>query len=398
MSKTKFTSILLAACMTLGLAAGPLLAADGAPPATESSGPTVSVTTARVMPFTETILVTGSLVAREEVLVAPQIDGLRMAEVLAEEGETVEAGQVLARLNSDTLRAQLDQLEANRLRADASIEQARSRIVEAEANKKQADAAFQRAEELIKSGSTSRSIFDEREAAARTAAAAVTLSKDGLRVAEAEKEQVEAQIRESKLRLTYADIKAPAAGIISRRTAKAGALASSAADPLFRIITRGEVELDAEVPEIYLPRLTVGQTARIEVAGLKPTEGKIRLISPEVDPATRLGRVRIFIGQDPKLRVGSFARGVINAETREALGVPASAILARTEASAVKVVKDGVIETRRVSTGMRGGGNIEIIDGLRDGELVVTRSAMLLRDGDKVRAVKTDEKSASETN
>jgi HlyD family secretion protein len=398
MSKTKFTSILLAACMTLGLAAGPLLAADGAPPATESSGPTVSVTTARVMPFTETILVTGSLVAREEVLVAPQIDGLRVAEVLAEEGETVEAGQVLARLNSDTLRAQLDQLEANRLRADASIEQARSRIVEAEANKKQADAAFQRAEELIKSGSTSRSIFDEREAAARTAAAAVTLSKDGLRVAEAEKEQVEAQIRESKLRLTYADIKAPAAGIISRRTAKAGALASSAADPLFRIITRGEVELDAEVPEIYLPRLTVGQTARIEVAGLKPTEGKIRLISPEVDPATRLGRVRIFIGQDPKLRVGSFARGVINAETREALGVPASAILARTEASAVKVVKDGVIETRRVSTGMRSGGNIEIIDGLRDGELVVTRSAMLLRDGDKVRAVKTDEKSASETN
>jgi HlyD family secretion protein len=398
MPKTNRIWILLAACMTIG-SAGPLLAADGEqPPATESSGPTVSVTTARVMPFTETILVTGSLIAREEVLVAPQIDGLRVAEVLAEEGETVEAGQVLARLNSDTLRAQLDQLEANRLRADASIEQARSRIVEAEANKKQADAAFQRAEELIKSGSTSRSIFDEREAAARTAAAAVTLSKDGLRVAEAEKEQVEAQIRESKLRLTYADIKAPAAGIISRRTAKAGALASSAADPLFRIITRGEVELDAEVPEIYLPRLTVGQTARVEVAGLKPTEGKIRLISPEVDPATRLGRVRIFIGQDPKLRVGSFARGVINAETREALGVPASAILARTEASAVKVVKDGVIETRRVSTGMRGGGNIEIIDGLRDGELVVTRSAMLLRDGDKVRAVKTDEKSASETN
>jgi HlyD family secretion protein len=350
--------IALIAGAALGMAAAPLAAADSAPTQAEGTGPTVSVVAARTMPFIETILATGSLVAREEVLVAPQIDGLRVAEILAEEGDAVEAGQVLARLNSDTLKAQLEQQEANLLRAEASIEQARSRIVEAEANKKQADAAFQRAEELLKSGTTSRSIYDEREAAARTAGAVLRLGKDGLRVSEAEKAQTEAQIRESRLRLTYAEIKAPAAGIISRRTAKVGALASAQAEPMFRIIARGEVELDAEAPEIYLPRLNVGQT----------------------------------------VRVGSFARGVINAETRDALGIPASAILARTETSAVKVVKDGVIETRRVTVGMRSGGNVEIVDGLQQGELVVTRSAMLLRDGDKVRAVKSDEKPASETN
>jgi RND family efflux transporter MFP subunit len=392
------SGIVLLACAALALTAGPLAAADGGQPAANGDGPTVSVAAARTMPFTETILVTGSLIAREEVLVAPQIDGLRVAEILAEEGDTVTAGQVLARLNSETLKAQLEQQEANLLRADATIEQSRNRITEAEANQKQAQAAFERADELLKSGSTSRSVYDEREAAARTAGAAVRQAKDGLHVSQAEKAQIDAQIRESKLRLGYADIKAPEAGIISRRMAKVGALAASTADPLFRIITKGEVELDAEVPEIYLPRLTIGQTVSVEVAGLKASQGKIRLISPTVDAATRLGRVRIFIGKDPRLHVGSFARGAINAETRDALGIPASAILARTETTAVKVVKDGVIETRRITTGMRSGGNVEVVDGLKDGELVVTRSAMLLRDGDKVRTVKSDEKPASETN
>ena len=145
------------------------------------------------------------------------------------------------------------------------IAQARSRITDAEANKVQADAAFVRAQELVKSGSTSRSVFDEREAAARTAAAAVTLSQDGLRVAEAERTQIEAQIRESKLRLGFTEILAPEAGVISRRTARLGGLASAIADPMFRIVAKGEIELDAEIPEIFLPRLSAGMPARIDV-------------------------------------------------------------------------------------------------------------------------------------
>ncbi len=364
-----------------------LHAAEATPTQTQGSGRAVSVTAARSTTFTETILITGSLIARQEVLVSPQIEGFRISEVLAEEGDRVKAGQVLARLSDDTLKAQLAQLEANLVRGEAAIAQANSRIAEAEANKKQAEAAFKRAQELIASGTTSRSVFEEREAAARTAAAAVTLAKDGLRVAGAEKTQIEAQIRESKLRLSYADIIAPADGIISRRTAKVGALVSAVSDPLFRIIANGEIELDADVPEIYLPRISVGQTARIEVGGLKTREGKVRLISPEVDPATRLGKVRIFIGEDEQLRIGSFARGIIDTGTTKALSVPLSAVLTRDGAATVKVVKDGRIETRKVTVGMRSGGQVEIMDGLRDGELVVVRSGMLLRDGDAVRPV-----------
>ncbi len=387
------------ACAMAGfmlIGAAQLQAADAPASQKAAVGASVSVTPAERSSFTETVLVTGSLVARQEILVSPQIEGYRVSEILAEEGDRVTAGQVLARLTDDTLKAQLAQLDAGLVRADAAIAQATSRITEAEATKVQAEAAFGRAQELVKSGSTSRSVFDEREAAARTAAAGVTLARDGLRVTEAEKTQIEAQIRESKLRLGYTDIRAPEAGIISRRTAKVGALASAVADPLFRIVAKGEIELDAEIPEIYLPRLSAGMAARIEVAGLKPREGKVRLISPEVDRTSRLGRVRIFIGDDPALRVGSFARGTIETASSNGLGVPSTAVMNRDQGAAVQVVKDGRVETRKVVTGMVSGGKTEIIDGLQEGELVVVRSGTLLQDGDSVRPVITGNTTASE--
>lgn len=361
--------------------------ARAAEPQKETAGASVSVAPVERTSFTETVLVTGSLIARQEVLVSPQIEGYSIREILAEEGDRVQERQVLARLADDTLKAQLAQLDASLVRTEATIAQARSRITEAEANKVQAEAAFARAQELVKSGSTSRSVFDEREAAARTAAAAVTLAQDGLRVSEADKTQMEAQIRESKLRLGYTDILAPQAGVISRRTARIGALASAVADPLFRIVAKGEIELDAEIPEVFLPRLSVGMTARVDVAGLKPREGKVRLISPEVDRATRLGRVRIFIGDDPALRVGSFARGTIDTASSNGLGVPATAVMNRDQGPVVQIVKDGRVETRKIVTGMASGGKVEILDGLQEGDLVVVRSGTLLREGDSVRPV-----------
>ncbi len=380
----------------LALLAPAALSLAAAQTVKDDSAPTVSVARAEPAAFIETILVTGSLIARWEVLVSPQIDNYRISEILAEEGDRVKAGQVLARLSEDTLKAQLAQLEATLVRADAAIAQSRSRIVEAEANKKQAEAAFVRAQDLMKSGTTSRSIFDEREAASRTAAAAVTLSLDGLIVAQAERTQIEAQIRESQLKLDYTQIKAPEGGVISRRAASVGGLASATADPLFRIIAKGEIELDAEIPEIYLPRLSVGLPARIDVAGLKPREGQVRLISREVDRSTRLGKVRIFIGDDDALRVGSFARGTIDTAMRNGLGVPSTAVLNRDSGTTVQVVKDGRVETRRVSTGMTSGGKVEIVDGLQDGELVVLRSGTLLRDGDAVRPILAGKTTVSE--
>lgn len=392
--KMKTGAAIIAALLASAGAVGPaqkVHAADAAAPAPAvAEGPAVSVAAATKTSFTQNVLVTGSLVARLEVLVSPQIDGYRITELMVDEGDRVAQGQVLARLDRSMLDTRLAQLDAQLARADAAIAQARSNIVQAQANQKQTEAAFDRARDLVKSGATSQATFDEREAAARTAAAAVTSASDGLRVSQADKKAIEAQISEAKVRLDYTDIKAPTEGVISRRSARLGAVVlATVGDPLFRIIAKGEVEMAAEVPEIYLPKMSPGMTARIDVAGLAERTGTVRLISPEVDPATRLGRVRVFIGDDPALRVGTFGRAVVNVAKSDGLGVPASAVLSQNDRQSVQVVKDGKVETRGVKTGLTSEGRVEVVDGLAEGEMVVLRSGTLLRDGDAVRPVVT---------
>ena len=315
-----------------------------------------AVTVARVAPadFTATVLATGSLVAREEILVGPEVEGLRVTEVLADEGMRVKKGDVLARLVADTLDAQVAQNDAGQARATAAIAQARSAIVQAEARLVEARNAFERAKPLKAAGHIAESAYDTREQAARTAEAQLLASRDGLKVAEAEKAQIEAQRRELDWRRGRTEVLAPADGIVSRRMARVGGYAAGAAEPMFRIVANGEVELDAEVTETRMAAVKVGQPARVEVAGVGEVAGTVRLVSPEVDKATRLGRVRIYLGDNPDLRVGSFARGTIETGASRGLAVPASAILYGPEGPSVQVVRDHRVETRRIKTGLDG--------------------------------------------
>ena len=346
-----------------------------------------AVTVARVAPadFTATVLATGSLVAREEILVGPEVEGLRVTEVLADEGMRVKKGDVLARLVADTLDAQVAQNDAGQARATAAIAQARSAIVQAEARLVEAQNAFERAKPLKAAGHMAESAYDTRQQAARTAEAQLVASRDGLKVAEAEKAQIEAQRRELDWRRGRTEVVAPADGIVSRRMARVGGYAAGAAEPMFRIVANGEVELDAEVTETRMAAVKVGQPARVEVAGVGEIAGTVRLVSPEVDKATRLGRVRIYLGDNPDLRVGAFARGTVETGASRGLAVPASAILYGPEGPSVQVVRDHRVETRRIKTGLTVGALAEVREGLREGELVVSRAGTFLRDGDAVR-------------
>lgn len=356
------------------------------------------VTVARVGPadFTETVLATGSLVAREEILVGPEVEGLRITEVLADEGARVKKGDVLARLVADTLDAQVAQNAAAVARSTAAIAQAKASIVQAEARVIENHNALERAKPLRGAGHMTEAVFDQREQAARTANAQLEAAKDGLLLAEAEKAQVEAQRRELMWRRGRIEVTAPADGIVSRRMARVGGYATGAAEPMFRIVAKGEVELDAEVVETRLAAVTEGQTARVEVAGLGTIAGKVRLVSPEVDKSTRLGRVRIFLGDNPGLRVGSFARGIIATSNGNGLAVPASAVLYGPDGPTVQVVRANRVETRRIKTGLASGAMVEIREGLEDGDLVVARSGTFLRDGDAVRPVITERTKLSE--
>ena len=379
-------------------AAGSSPSVAQAPPADALLAFAAAVTVARVQPadFVETVLVTGSLVAREEILVGPEVEGLRITEVLADEGMRVKKGDALARLVADTLDAQLAQNDAALARAAASIAQARSSIVQAEARLVENRNAFERAKPLRQSGVMAESAYDTREQAARTAEAQLVAARDGLTAAEAEKAQIEAQRRELAWRRGRTEVVAPADGIVSRRMARIGGYAAGAAEPMFRILAKGEVELDAEVTETRMAAIRIGQPTRVEVTGLGTIVGRVRLVSPEVDKATRLGRVRIFLGDNEGLRIGAFARGSIETASGRGLAVPASAILYGPDGASVQVVRANRVETRRVRTGLASGALVEVREGLREGESVVSRSGTFLRDGDAVRPVAGDRSKLSD--
>lgn len=352
----------------------------------EPRPPAVTVAKASFGGIADVVGLTGTLVPREEVLISPQIGDLAIKEILAEEGDTVRAGQVLARLSQDALEASLAQNAAQLARAEAAIAQARASVTESQANKVQADLAFARSRELVGRGDASREQFEQRQAAAQMAAAKLEANQNLLRAAEADRVMAIAQRREWLVKWERTEIKSPVAGVVSRRTARLGAMVQGMGEPLFRVIADGAVELEADVPETLLARLRPGQPARIETAGGIRT-GTIRLVSPEISKNTRLGRVRVAIDGDGPLVIGSFARAGIEVARREGVLVPLSAVLFQPDGAVIQVVNDGVVESRRVQVGLRASGQAEITEGLKAGEDVVAVSGTFIRGGDRVTAV-----------
>ena len=393
--KTKSFLLLLtlAAAGAAGLIALPefkTAAVEETAPVT-AAAPAVTAARVKTVDFRETVLVTGSLVPREEILVAPEVDGLKVLELRADEGDRVKKGDVLAILVSESLDAQIAQSDANIARARASIARAKSQIIEAEARLVEAQAALKRAKPLVKSEYLSESIFDQRKAAAQTAEAQLTAAHEGMRLAEAEKAQAEAQRREIEWRRGNTEVRAPEDGLISRRGARIGSISvgatvAGAGEPFFRIISKGEIELDAEVVQTRLAKIKNGQTATVRSSGTI-ADGKVRLVSPEIDRTTRLGRVRIFLGDNPDLKIGAFAKANVETASKRGLAVPLSAVLYSDNGATVLVIENGQVASRRVETGLVVAGQVEVMSGLKEGDVVVARAGTFLRDGDAVTPI-----------
>lgn len=348
--------------------------------------PSVTVAAATRGSIAESVVLTGTLVAKEEVLVSPQIEGVAITELLVEEGDRVAANQVLARLSREILEATLAQNAAQVSRAESAIAQAAAGIVEGEANRVQVDLALARTRELLAGGNASREVFEQRQATAAMVTARLRASQNAAHAAEADLALARAQRQEMLVRLARTDIRAPVGGIVSRRTARLGSVVAGAGDPLFRIIQDGAIELEADVPELQLAKLRPGQVAAIDTAGGART-GAVRLVSPEVNRTSRLGRVRVAIeGADTPV-IGSFARAAVEVARRDGVLCPLSAVLFQADGAVVQVVKDGLVETRGVKVGLRSGTQTEIRQGLAEGESVVAVSGTFIRGGDRVTAV-----------
>ena len=348
--------------------------------------PRVTVMSVQRGDLVEKLVVTGTLVARDEILVGAEIDGLQIIELLGEEGQQVSAGQVLVRLRRDTLDAQMAQNDAAIARADAGIQQAKSQITQAESALNQAQQALERTAALRKTGFASQAVFDQQTNDERSARAKLQASQDGLVLSTADRASMVAQRRELAIKIARTEVRAPVAGLIARRTAKLGGMAAMAGEPLFRLIARGEIELEAEVPASRIGIVQEGVPATV-VANEVTQRGQVRLVSPEVDRATRLGRIRIALGAQSGLKIGSFARGIVETRRSSGLSVPLSAVLYGDAGPFVQVVADNRIVTSPVTVGIISDQLIEVTGGLSEGQKVVIKAGAFLRGGDAVTPV-----------
>lgn len=302
----------------------------------------VTVVEVELRPMRGATTANGLLVPREEAAVVAEVTGYQVTRVLAEAGDVVRAGDPLAVLD-DTL------LDARVAEARAALSQARSEAA--------------RVAGLEGTGVLAEEDIDQRQSQARIAQARV----DDLLAQQA--------------RMT---VRAPVSGVVLERNVQPGAV-SGPGEPMFRIARDGLIELDAEVPEDALGGIAPGTPARVELPTGEAFNGEVRLVSPVIDPQTKLGVVSVQLPRDPALRAGGFARVEFQAQAEPVPAVPEKAIQFEAGGPVLTVIGDGNRAHRvRVATGERAEGWVEIVDGPPVGTRVALGGGAFLLDGDLV--------------
>lgn len=321
----------------------------------------VTVAPVELHEITRTLLVTGSLAARDELPIGTETSGLAIAEVPVDIGDHVKKGQLLARFNDSVLKADLAQRKAE--------------VIEAEGNLVEAEANLRRAEELSRTGAMSGRDLDNRRALAIS-------MRSRVEVAKANSDLALAKLKQSEIR-------APADGTITARTARLGAVASAGGTELFRMIRDDQVELVADVPEGDLPLLKAGQKVGLSVDGGRASGQRfgavVRLVEPTVDPKTRIGHVRIDIDRNAALKPGMFVTGDVAVGSQTLPTVPEAALVYRDVRPMVFVIDDAnQVQARVVSPGGRQNGRVALLSGVSLGERVAVSGAGYLKQGDTV--------------
>ena len=379
---SRLTTKLLIAALLLLPAAGATRAADA------TALPLVRVVAGVERELVAETAVTGAIVARDEVLVAAELDGVPITELLVEEGDRVTAGQPLARLSRDLLAAQLASADATLERVQLGVVLARASVDEVAAQAAWLQSEVERAQRLARSSNVALSTLEQREAERKGAEARMVAARQGVLLAEAQVAEAAAKRNELLVKLAKTEIKAPVGGIVSQRRAKQGMTVTAMGEPLFRIIEQGEVELRADVAETVLARLAVGQKVRVTPNGSEQSfTGPLRLIAPSIDPPERLAAIRVALDGQPRLTIGLFARARIETARARGVAVPTSGVQVGEGGATVQLVRGDQIETRDVRLGLRTDELTIVAEGLSVGERIVALSGSFLRPGDRVRPV-----------
>lgn len=182
-------------------------------------------------------------------------------------------------------------------------------------------------------------------------------------------------------------VTAPVAGVIATSTAQIGNLASAKGEALFTIVARSEYDLVGLVATNDVRKLAVNQPTTVRIAGAGDIDGKVRRIGPTVEPNIQQGMVYIGISSQKRLLLNASGRALIKTGQSCNVAVPLTAVQYSSAGTVVQVIRRNRVETKRVEIGLMSGGNIEVRDGLNEGDIVVARAGALLREGDPVRPV-----------
>jgi HlyD family secretion protein len=350
--------------------------------------PAITVSTVGRDTVRDRVIVSGLIGPIEQVQVAPLVEGQPVESLLADVGDMVTAGQVLATLSTTTLELQVSQNNASLASARATIAQADAQLLEAQSTADEAVRVNTRTASLREQGTASQAAADTAAANAISATARVTVAAQSLEAARAQLALVEAQMANAALSLERTKVVAPVSGTIVQRNATIGSIATAAGDPMFIIVKDNALELRGDVAEIDLIRLDAGQPASLRLVGsIASQTGKVRLVEPTVDATTRLGRVRVTIDDSSAVRSGMFAEAEVIAAEHDAIVVPVTALGATNGQPTVMKVADGLVTRVPVTPGIRDGDIVEIIEGLVVGDTVVTRAGAFVRDGDRINPV-----------
>jgi len=306
---------------------------------------TVRVVTLEPQEITGALAASGDLVPREEAAVMPEVSGFRVSKVLVDVGDTVRKGQTLAQLDSTLLQAQLAQAQAQAAQAE---DQAR------------------RVSDLDGQGVLSQEQIAQRRFQAQVA---------------------RANLSDVQTRMRKMAVVAPVGGLILERTVRPGDMsAAGGTTPWFRIARDSQIELAAQLSEDDLARVRPGQHATVTLPSGFVTQGVVRLVSPQIDPQTKLGVVRVHLPVNREIRAGGFGRAVFTDVSGKALAAPETAVRYDADGASVMVVgADNRVHRVMVQAGQRGGGLVQLIKGPPAGSRIVQNAAAFLLDGDLVK-------------
>ncbi|MBP6748293.1 MAG: efflux RND transporter periplasmic adaptor subunit [Xanthomonadaceae bacterium] len=355
----------LVACSDKDAAAG-----QGANATSAAMAVTTAPVVVRALP--RSVAVSGAVAAVEEMQLGVEVGGLRVTALSVDVGETVRRGQVLLRLDTRML--------------DSELAQAAAALREAEAGAGLARANLARGQNLVRDRYISATQLDELRAARTQSEARVGTAR--------------AMHDAAALRRSFAELRAPADGVISKRLVQPGQVVMAGGE-LLRLIRDGRLEWRAELPVAELAAVAPGDRITLRAPGGAEVEGRVRAVSPGVDIATRTGTVYADLPQPEGLAPGAYVEGRIDTGTVDAATVPTAAVVLRDGFPTVFVVdtKAGVnlAHAVRVRTGAKGGDAVQILDGPKPGQSVVTTGAGFLADGDRIRIVAAPAKAAATT-